>query len=86
MGKQLKSGVFGILILVVGIIVGVILVRQTQSFKNKAKEQMGKNYIVCHKTEDSESPWKEIMVDAEELPSYLNTGDIFGRCPDSISN
>ena len=81
MFKDLKRGILGILILLVGIIIGVILVGQTQSFKNKAKERTQQTYTICHKTGISASPWEEIQVDAEKLPQYLNAGDIFGKCP-----
>ncbi len=78
--KDLKSGVFGIIVLVIGIIVGVMLVKQTQVFKNKAMEQAGKMYTVCHKTGDPKQPWKELKVTADSLPLYLNNGDIYGEC------
>ena len=80
MFKDFKKGVLGIIILVVGIIIGVILVGQTQSFKNKAKETQQK-YTICHNTGDSNNPRVEISVDADKLPEYLNSGDIFGKCP-----
>lgn len=82
MQKKLKSGFFGLFILVIGIIVGVMLVKQTTAFKNKAKGNIGKIYIICHKVDDIQEPWGEINVSAEELPKYLNAGDIFGKCPD----
>ncbi len=85
MGKNLKSSLLGILILVAGVIVGIILVNQTQSFKNSAKQNLEKEYTVCHKTGDSNMPWKEIDATADELPEYLNSGDIFGTCPDDLS-
>ena len=81
MFKDFKKGILGILILVVGIVIGVILVGQTQSFKNKAKEQTQQKYTICHKTGDGTNPRVEISVDAEKLPQYLNAGDIFGKCP-----
>lgn len=84
MGKNLRSSLIGVLILTLGILVGVILVRQTQSFKNKAKENLEKNYTVCHKTGDPNSPWVEIESNAEDLPNYLNSGDIFGECPEEF--
>jgi cell division protein FtsN len=81
MFKDLKRSVLGVLILVVGIIIGVILVGQTQSFKNKAKEQTQQKYTICHKTGNPSNPEIEISVDAEQLPEYLDAGDIFGKCP-----
>ncbi len=83
MGKSLKTSILGILILIIGVIVGVVLVKQTQIFKNQAKESLGNSYTVCHKTGDSEDPWQEIKVSADELPGFLNAGDIFGECSES---
>ncbi len=82
MQKNLRTSFIGILILIIGVIVGVVLVKQTQIFKNQAKDSLGNGYTVCHKTGDTEDPWQEIKVSAEELPTFLNAGDIFGECTD----
>jgi hypothetical protein len=84
MGKSLRSSLFGILILMIGLLMGILLVDQTQSFKNKAKENMEKIYTVCHKTGDDRKPWEQIEATAQELPAYLNAGDIFGECPEEL--
>ena len=83
---DLKSNLLGILILLVGVIVGVVLVRQTQVFKNKAKEISAEKYMICHKTGDPKLSWEQITVNADELPLYLNNGDIFGECPEDLNN
>lgn len=85
--KDIKTGILGVAILVLGVIVGLILINQTQEFRNAAKENVDKKYIICHKeTVNSEESWSEISVSQEELSEYLNTGDIFGNCPESGSN
>lgn len=80
---NIRSGILGIIILVIGVIVGLILIDQTQDFSNKAREKVSKTYTVCHKSEVSGgSVWEEIEVNQEELSTHLNHGDIFGKCPD----
>lgn len=80
--KDFKKNIVGVLILLIGVVVGLILVDQTQVFKNKAKELDSQSYVVCHKTDDPEIPWEEIMVKSVDLTEYLNAGDIFGNCPE----
>lgn len=82
--KDLKSSFLGVLILLLGVVVGVILVRQTQEFRNKAKEAAENLYTVCHKTGDAQDSWTEVEVKSEELSKYLNGGDIFGECPEEL--
>lgn len=85
--KGLKTGILGIVILMVGVIVGLILIDQTQDFRNTAKEQNGKGYTVCHKEEVPGGIfWYEVTIGQGELSIHLNHGDIFGKCPDANSN
>lgn len=79
--KKIHSNILGIIILLIGVIIGVILVMQTQEFRNKAKGVPEKIYTICHKTEDPYNPWQEIQVSQDELSVYINQGDIFGNCP-----
>lgn len=84
--KKFKSNLLGIIILIIGVIVGVLLVEQTQDFKNSAMEKVENSYTVCHKTGDPLKPWEEVKVSSEELSKYLNAGDIFGECSDELFN
>ena len=85
--RDIKTGILGVVILVVGVVVGLILINQTQEFRNAAKEEVEKEYVVCHKEMVAGGEvWSEIYVTQEELSERLNNGDIFGNCPRSSSN
>jgi hypothetical protein len=81
MKKNLKSSIFGVLILLIGIVIGVFLVGQSQYFRNSAKEEVEPMFTVCHK---SGSIWEELSVNDESLKKYLDNGDIFGNCPSNL--
>ena len=85
MKKNSKSSLLGVLILLLGVVMGLILVDQTQIFKNKAKELDTKSYIVCHRTSNPAMPWEEVEVKSEDLADALNSGDIFGNCPTNLT-
>lgn len=76
-----KRDLLGIAILVLGILAGLLLVRQSQEFRERAQWLETYKYILCHKTGSPDSPWKEIQVAQEELQEHLDHGDVLGECP-----
>lgn len=72
-------GLFGVLVLASGILMGVLLVRQDQNFRNKAKEVDQSEVTICHR--NSGGFWEEIKVTYDQLKEYIDSGDILGKCP-----
>jgi hypothetical protein len=83
---NLLSGLIGVGILVLGVVVGIFLVSQNQDYRNRAKEILNQTYTVCHRVGVTDNRWEEITVTAEELSQRLNEGDIFGKCPEGAVN
>lgn len=72
-------GLFGVLFLASGILMGVLLVRQDQDFRNKAKEPDNSKVTICHR--NNKGFWEELTVSYDELKQYIDSGDILGECP-----
>lgn len=90
MVKKVKSkiinGIIGIVILLLGVISGIFLLNQNLDYRNRAKEILNQEYVVCHRVGVTDNRWEEIKVKAEDLSTRLNSGDIFGNCPRNGSN
>jgi hypothetical protein len=76
--QRYHNKLLGILILMAAVLFGIILVKQDQDFRNKAKS-IDARVIICHKNTVADT-WQEMYVNYEELNSHLNHGDILGGC------
>ena len=81
-----KKDWVGILVLMIGVLVGLILVQQSQEYREKASEVENRTVIICHKTGLSGRPWVEMNVAESELKDYLDAGDIIGGCSNLPEN
>jgi hypothetical protein len=81
-----KKDLVGILVLMVGVFVGLLLVQQSQEYREKANEVEERMVLICHKTGLSERGWVEMEVAESELKDYLDAGDIVGECADLPTN
>ena len=81
-----KKDLVGILVLMVGVLVGVLLVQQSQEYREKASEVEERMVLICHKTDSLREPWVEMEVAESELKDYLDAGDIIGECTDLPTN
>lgn len=77
-----KKDLVGILVLMVGVLVGLLLVQQSQEYREKASEAEVRMVLICHKTGLSGRGWVEMEVAESELKDYLDAGDIIGECTD----
>ena len=81
-----KKGLLGILILILGLFAGLILIKRSQEFRERAQEDDESTYTVCHKTNFVDKPWEEIeVVGAEALQYHLSIGDKLGPCDFSLT-
>lgn len=76
----------GILVLMVGVLVGLLLVQQSQEYREKASGVEERMVTICHKTGLPERPWVEMEVVESELKDFLDAGDIIGECTDLPAN
>jgi len=84
---NIRNGLIGIVILLVGVVAGIFLLDQNSlDFRNKAKEVLEQKHTVCHRVGVTDNRWEEIVVTTEELSLRLNEGDIFGNCPDGVNS
>jgi len=81
-----KKDLVGILILMIGVLVGLLLVQQSQEYREKASENEERMVMICHKTDLSGRPWVEMEVAESELKDYLDAGDIIGECMNLPAN
>ncbi len=79
--KSVSKSVAILLIMLIGIVAGILLIDQTQEFREKAKQEEKIKYKVCHKTGSTETPWMQIEVDENALKVHVDHGDITGDCP-----
>lgn len=77
----MKKGLLGVAILVLGVIAGLILLKRSQEFREKAAYDQEPTYTICHQTGSGNGKWEEIeVVGAESLKNYLSAGDKLGGC------
>ena len=81
---NVRNGLLGILILVIGVVAGIFLLGQNLDYRNSAKGILDQKYVVCHRVGVTDNRWEEIVVKTEELSTRLNAGDIFGNCPKDL--
>ncbi|MBU0570084.1 hypothetical protein KKB40_04905 [Patescibacteria group bacterium] len=81
-----KKDLVGILVLMVGVLVGLLLVQQSQEYREKARGVEERMVLICHQTGSSREPWVEMEVAESELKDYLDAGDIIGECADLPTN
>lgn len=86
MSKQLLSSkdVFGILILVSGVFVGVLLIQQNLEYREKAANE-NKAVMICHLEDREKNVRYEMKVLPSNLQKHVDHGDLLGECPDSES-
>ena len=79
--KSVSKSFAILLIMLIGVAAGILLIGQTQEFREKAKQEKKVKYKICHKTGSSENPWQQIEVDEAALKAHIDHGDIIGECP-----
>lgn len=72
------------LLLMFGILAAVLLVKNSQEIGNKAQTVQVNTVTICHNTDRAKNLWQEIEVNESALKSYIDSGDILGKCPDEF--
>ncbi len=68
--------------MVLGVLFGVLLIKQNQDIRNRANEEKENKATVCHKTGSDSHPWEQIEVSENALKAHVDHGDIIGNCPE----
>ncbi|MBN1168902.1 hypothetical protein JXA63_03340 [Candidatus Woesebacteria bacterium] len=76
-----KTGIIGIVVLIIGLLAGVFLVQQSQEFREKAGDGDQQMVVICHRLDNGETLWEEIEVSEGELENYMDQGSLIGTCP-----
>ena len=78
-----RKNVIGVFILFLGVFIGVLLVQQSQEYRERAEDRK-KIVTICHRLDSSDKPLVEIEVEEKDLKFYIDQGDVLGGCPEEI--
>lgn len=83
MNKPLFSSkdILGLVILVVGVLAGVLLIQQSQEYREKAAKLEARQVTICHLESREDNLWFEMKVLPENLQKHIDQGDLLGKCP-----
>ncbi len=74
-----KSNIIGVVILMLGVVFGVILVQQSQEYRERAASRVGKTVTICYKDEAT-GEWGQINIEENQLRMFLDKGAMVGTC------
>lgn len=75
-----KKDFLKVFIISIGVLAGLLLLKQSQDFREKAQTESNRLYTICHKTGNPDSPWEEIEIGEDEIYYHLSHGDRVGQC------
>jgi hypothetical protein len=81
---MIRKNLVGVAILLIGVFAGVLLIQQSQEYRERASVPVVRKVIICHKVEDDSDSWVEIEIDEDDLRAHLDHGDIIGKCPEEV--